>query len=82
MGIFIDGLKADVKKIWNAQIDSHTFNGLLPSKIKYVCFADLSKPLGGEFKDIGNDLAFYEGRNAQLFFYPTGSACEMPFPRC
>ena len=78
MGIFLDRFSSDVKKTWNSQFDSHTFKGNLPSGIDYVCFANLSQSNRGEFEDIGFDLGLYEGRKANIFFYPTSKACEMP----
>ncbi|MEN9626598.1 MAG: hypothetical protein RL557_926, partial [archaeon] len=78
LGIFLDKLKADVKKTWNSQIDSHTFRGDLPSRIQYVCFADLSKPMKGDFRNMSNTLSLYEGKGFNLFFYPFSDACEMP----
>ena len=79
IGIFVDNLKTDVKKTWNSPIDSHTFSGNLPSEIKYVCFSDVSLPFKGEFQEIGDELGLYEGKNANLFFYPTGKSCELPY---
>ena len=78
-GIFIDNLKKDIDKTWNSQIDSHPFTGNLPGKIEYVCFADLTKSSKGNFKDFFGDFSLYEGREANLFFYPSASACEMPY---
>ena len=79
IAFFIDKFEIDVKKTWNSQIDSHTFSSNLPSGIKYVCFSDVSIPFKGEFQEIGNDLGLYKGKNANLFFYPTGKSCELPY---
>jgi len=68
-----------LKKSWNSQFDSHSFEGNLPSGIDYVCFANLSRSSRGEFEEIGFDLGLYEGKRANIFFYPTAKACEMPF---
>lgn len=78
LGIFLDSFKADIKKSWNSQIDSHTFRGNLPTKITHVCFTDLTKPIKGNFVDIGHSLTVYEGKEINTFFYPTGKACEIP----
>ena len=78
IGIFLDNFKADIKKSWNSQIDSHTFRGNLPSQIKYVCFIDLLKPMKGNFADIGQSLTVYGGKEVNAFFYPTEKACEIP----
>jgi len=51
----------------------------LPSKIKYVCFADLSKEITstGVVGDMGRELGVYKGYIANLFLYPTEPACNM-----
>ena len=79
IGIFIDGFRSDVEKSWNSQYDKHTFRGNLPGSIDYVCFANLSRASFGEFKAIGKDLSLFEGKKANMFFWPTGKACEMPY---
>ena len=79
LGIFVDNFKADVQKSWSSPIDSHVFPGNLPSSIEYVCFADFSRSLKGKNSDIGNELSLFEGKNAQLFFYPSSKACDMPY---
>jgi len=81
VGLFIDDLEADVKKSWNSQTDSHVFKGFLPSGIMYVCFADLSGSFVGDINDeeIWRSISLYEGKNANMFFYPTGKSCEMPY---
>jgi len=79
MGIFVDKFNSDIKKTWNSQFDAHVFKGNLPSSLEYVCFANLSKSSRGEFELIGYDLGLFEGKNANMFFYPTSKACEMPY---
>ncbi|MEK6872877.1 MAG: hypothetical protein AABW90_02610 [Nanoarchaeota archaeon] len=79
IGIFIDGFKSDVEKSWNSQYDKHTFKGDLPGSINYVCFANLSRASFGEFRGIGKELNLFEGKKANMFFWPTGKACEMPY---
>lgn len=79
IGIFIDSFESDIKKSWNAQFNSHTFKANLPSNIDYVCFANLSNSNKGEFQEIGFELGLFEGRIANIFFYPSGKACEIPY---
>ena len=79
VGIFVEKFKSDVQKSWNSQIDSHVFIGILPSGIDYVCFADLSIPFKGEFSDFEDELGLYEGKEANLYLYPTGKSCELPY---
>ncbi|MEK6871511.1 MAG: hypothetical protein AABX16_01265 [Nanoarchaeota archaeon] len=79
LGIFVNNFEADVKKTWGSPIDSHVFKGTVPSSIEYVCFADLSRPIKGTYANVGDDLGLFEGKNAQLFFFPTAQACDMPY---
>ncbi len=79
LGIFVDRFGSEVKKTWNSQSYKGQFKSNLPGSIDYVCFANLSNSISGEFGDEGYDIALYEGRKANTFFYPTNKACEMPF---
>jgi len=79
LGIFTDRFGSEVKKTWNSQSYKGQFKGILPGSIDYVCFANLSNSIVGNFEDEGYDIALYEGRKANTFFYPTNQACEMPF---
>ncbi len=79
IGLFLEKFKADVKKTWNSQIDSHVFRGDLPSKIEYVCFVDITESVEGEFDYMENTVSLYKDKDVNLFFYPFSSACEMPF---
>jgi hypothetical protein len=79
LGIFVDRFGSEVKKTWNSQSYKGPFKSNLPGSIDYVCFANLSNSIIGEFEEEGYDIALYEGRKANTFFYPTNKACEMPF---
>lgn len=76
--IFVNDLKTDVKRTWNSGYDSHSFQGLLPSKIDYVCFADFSSDNRGGNMEIWDEITLYESKNSNMFLYPTGKACEVP----
>lgn len=79
LGIFVDRFDSEVKKTWNSQSYKGPFKGILPGSIDYVCFANLSNSIVGQFEEEGHDISLYEGRRANTFFYPTNKACEMPF---
>ena len=79
IGIFIDKFEADVKRTWNSQFDTHTFKGNLPGSIDYVCFANLTRDVRGEYEQIGFDIGLFEGKEANTFFYPIGKTCEIPY---
>jgi len=79
VGIFIDKLESDVKKAWNSQYVSHDFQGVLTSKIKAVCFADLSSGLKGPVVEIGEEIKIYKSKEANMFFYPIKKSCDMPY---
>ena len=81
IGIFLDDFQTEVDETWNSQKSDFEFKGILPSKMEYVCFADLSQDITatGEMENIGEKLGVYEGNIANLFFYPIGSACNMVY---
>ena len=72
IGKFMQDIQSDVDKMWNSQ-GSQAEEYILPSKVKYVCFADFNKPKSGENQNFYDKLkqVFYEYEN--MFFYPVGS---------
>lgn len=74
VGQFVDGLKSDVNKMWNAQKGSDEFEYFLPKKIESVCFVDYSSSKKGVNQELYDKLKqfYYEYEN--LIFYPGGSA--------
>ena len=74
-GLFLSDLQSEVTNVFSKQASSFDFSKSLPSGIQYVCFANFSKELKGEYIDIGQDLSIYEGTGNNLFFYPRGKAC-------
>ena len=73
---FGDNLQKDVDKAWKGSQSSQEKEYFLPSKIKYVCFANYSDyPSGGRgihidfYKELKKTHQEYEN----LFFYPIGS---------
>jgi len=81
INIFIEDFQKDVDKAWNSQKSSFEFEGEVPGGLKYLCFANLTKNLGGnDIEDeIADDILLYEGTGANLFFYPTEESCEYPY---
>ena len=80
MGIFLDRLNAQVKKAWNSDSGTFEFKGNLPSKLDYVCFANVSgNPTIESDSKMWRRLTLFKGKNANIFFYPTEKACEMPY---
>ncbi|MFA7707542.1 MAG: hypothetical protein WCX73_01200 [Candidatus Pacearchaeota archaeon] len=80
IGIFKDNLQAEVTETWPNTGDFE-FKARLPTKIKYVCFMDLDKPVTatGTTGNIGRELGVYEGYIANMFLYPTENTCNMPY---
>lgn len=79
VGIFVDNFKTEVTSAWHSQKADFPFSGNVPTKIEYICFTNLSRPLKGTNIKIGEELSIYEYENANLFFYPVGKACEMGY---
>jgi len=81
IGIFKDDLQDNIDSAWNSQEKSAPItNKNLPSEIKYVCFANLSKDAsGGDLeKEIYNEISIWEYTGDNMFFYPRDKACKMP----
>ncbi len=67
-------LQADVDKIWKGSEGSQQQEYFIPSKVKYVCFADyISNARGKNFNFFKDLNAAFNGEE-NLFFYPIGSA--------
>lgn len=82
IGFFVEDLQSEIKKTWNSQYGDLDYDkGKLPSKIRYVCFADFSKSISatGEIRDIGEELSVHEGKTANMFLYPQESTCNMVY---
>lgn len=79
VGLFVDDFQTEIQRAWNSQKDNFEFKRSFPSNIDYVCFANLSNGLKGPNTDIGDELGIYEVKNANMFFYPIGNACGMPY---
>ena len=80
IGIFKDNFQSEVTKTW-PNTGEFDFKGRLPAQIKYVCFADLSKPITatGIAGNIGRELGVYQGNIANMFLYPVESTCNMAY---
>jgi len=78
VGLFIDDFKEGIKEAWNSQSSSFEFSGNLPTNLEYVCFANLSANFNGMGREVNEEIVRYEGKNANLFFYPRSKACDMP----
>lgn len=77
VGIFYKDFQYEVDRVWSSQTSHKDFSGILPPKVKYVCFADFSKPIKGPNVEIGDDLSIFEGTQKNLFLYPREAGCEM-----
>ena len=74
-GQFTSSLQLDVDRIWRGSQATENKDYNLPTKVKYICFADYSPTANkkGENEDFYDELnqAFFGDEN--LFFYPPGS---------
>lgn len=74
-GLFTQDLQQKINSAFNSQTTNATFSANLPSKIDYVCFGNMTSEFKGNFAEVGEDLSIYEGRDANLFFYPREKSC-------
>jgi hypothetical protein len=81
IGIFITDFKDEVKKAFNSPKEDFVFTRTLPSNLKQVCFYDSSKKIiaSGEEKEIADNIGIYQGKNANMFFYPREKSCNIPY---
>ena len=79
IALFIDDIEGDVRRTWNYGFDEHTFKAGLPNSIDFVCFANLTNPIKGEFEFVYEQIDIFEGKQANMFFYPISKSCEIPY---
>lgn len=77
VGLFIDDFENAVDSAWNSQSSSKTFISSLPSRIKYVCFADLNEDANiATFREIHEKLQeSISDYSDNMFFYPQETDC-------
>ena len=74
---FYDDLQSKVNEAYSGTGYKDWMAISLPSGIKEVCFADLSKPQIGRFKEEYGELSDkFESYDANTFPYPGNDACE------
>ena len=76
VGSFVQDFQDNVDVAWNSGDYEYVFgdNNKLPSKLEYVCFADLTQTLGGS-RDILYEIQDFDDEN--MFFYPGQYACTI-----
>jgi len=79
ISLFVNDLQNEIDSAWNSEKSEFNFNTNLPSNIKQVCFANLSNPKSNSNQEIYQDMIFYKETNANLFFYPSINACDIPY---
>ena len=79
ISFFLEDLQDEVDTAWNSEKSEFTFSQNLPSNLEQVCFANLSNPKANSPQEIYMDIKLYEDTNANLFFYPTINACDIPY---
>jgi hypothetical protein len=73
-GKFVGDLQADIDKIWKGSEGSQQQEYFIPSKVKYVCFADYISDARGKNLNFFKDLNPAFNGEENLFFFPIGSA--------
>ena len=80
VGLFLEDFQNEIDRAWNSQSSELTFTRSLPSKIQYVCFADLNENAVGTSaeKEIYTELKKNAIYADNLFFYPRRAANCLP----
>jgi hypothetical protein len=85
IALFASDLGDDVNTVWKSHSEGgrQNINQVLPSKIDYVCFMNLTAPITarGIEETIGEELKIFRGVDANLFFYPVENACNTPYTK-
>ncbi len=84
IGLFVQDVDDEVKEAWNSQQKTGVFTSTLPSKIEYVCFANLSAPMVGANTEEGKifrEIERYEVYKASMFLYPPEKACNIEYKK-
>ncbi|MDP2925901.1 MAG: hypothetical protein Q8N99_06020 [Nanoarchaeota archaeon] len=78
-GDFVSDIKNKVTQAWQSEGHETTMTSYLPSKIDYICFADLTKPLKGTNQQLLDEIEYYGGPpDSNMFIYPKENACDIP----
>ena len=76
VGLFIDDFEREIDSAWNSQSSSKTFTSSLPSRIQYICFADLNEDANiATFREIHEKLQENSDYSDNMFFYPQETDC-------
>ena len=81
VGLFITDFKSEIKQAYNSPKEDAYFTEKLPTDIQYVCFSNLSNDItvSGNEKLIAEDISIWQGKDANMFFYPRNNACGVPY---
>ncbi len=70
VGVFYEDLQGAVDSAWASQSGESTFEIDLPSGITHVCFANLSAPIKGNYKEQYQMIKNYDVYEANTFLVP------------
>lgn len=76
--LFVDELQTRIDELWRSQKGNDAIKVALPSRIKAVCFGDMSQAASGNETIYENLQRNYEA-DANLYFYPQKGACGSPY---
>lgn len=83
LGTFYNDLSDEVDKAFKSERAESYFPGkdiaILPSNIKWVCFANFSEDSDGSRAELKSVVDNFRGRDKNMFFYPIENACDMPY---
>lgn len=73
IGLFYEELQDSVDAAWQSQSSQRTFEVSLPSSVKMVCFANLSKPSRGA-SDEFRELEIFDIYDSNVFLLPLSAS--------
>ncbi len=76
IALFAKDLQDSIDKVWKSSTSTENFAVKLPGSLDEVCFVDFTKVTNNKYSEVKSRYSFYK---PNFFFYPTSSACEMPY---
>ncbi len=76
IALFTKDLQDTIDKVWKSSTSTETLEVNLPGAIEEVCFTNFEQVTNSKYSEVRSRYSFYK---PNFFFYPTSSACEMPY---
>jgi hypothetical protein len=76
IALFYQDLQKKVDSAYNAGLAQDIFSSSVPSKIKMVCFGNMTPPIASGAREAYKVLKIYSRTDGNVFMYPHIKACD------